>query len=402
MSKHRWFQTAARAIAARTKDPAASSGVIILAAAMTGCASTQGGDSSNIAAASGDDAQSGSSTGSTGVTGTNPPSDTSGVTGSGSLAASPEAGSSSPDAGAVFTSGGDATLPEGDPTGLPDATPGDGGEPPRANDAEPPSCTQNTLRPGNTNETIQQGGTSRTYIIHVPMSYTGKTPVPLVIDLHGSGANAQNQMGTSGWLAKSDATGFIVIYPNALSARWNAGTCCPPSSTQNVDDVGFLRAVVDKTTTDGCIDRKHVYATGLSGGGLMSYRLGCMAADVFAAIAPVSGATVTSPCTPSEPVSVVAFRGLSDPLVPYDGGMPLQWYFQGAKADFDEWSQLDQCAGGTTSSHNICQTDAPCAGGSDVTLCTVNGGHVLYGAAASQGAAVPDVAWQIFQQHALP
>jgi poly(3-hydroxybutyrate) depolymerase len=91
-----------------------------------------------------------------------------------------------------------------------------------------------------------------------------------------------------------------------------------------------------------------------------------------------------------------------DPLVPYDGGMPLQWYFQGAKADFDEWSMLDKCTGTPTTSHGICQTKGQCAGGADVTLCSVNSGHVLYGAAVSAGAAVPDVAWEIFQRHALP
>jgi polyhydroxybutyrate depolymerase len=171
---------------------------------------------------------------------------------------------------------------------------------------------------------------------------------------------------------------------------------------QHVDDVGFLRAVVEKVTNDGCIDRKRVYASGLSGGGLMSYRLGCEAADMFAAVAPVSGATVFAPCKPSRAVSVAAFRGLSDPLVPYNGGMPLQWYFQGAKADFDQWSMLDQCKGPVTMSHRVCQTNTQCADGADVTLCSINGGHVLYGDANNDGAPVPDVAWEIFQRHALP
>jgi len=104
----------------------------------------------------------------------------------------------------------------------------------------------------------------------------------------------------------------------------------------------------------------------------MCYRLACEAPDVFAAVAPVSGATVFSPCKPSIPVSVIAYRGLSDPLVPYNGGMPLQWYFQGAKADFTQWSMLDQCMGPVTMSHSICQTKTQCGGSSDVTLCSVN------------------------------
>ncbi len=267
--------------------------------------------------------------------------------------------------------------------------------------AEEP-CTESNVEPGDASVAIQYADVERDYVIHVPESYTGETRVPLLIDMHGSGQSAEAQKGTSGWDSKADEEGFIVVYPTALNARWNAGTCCSPSVEQNVDDVGFLRAVVNDVRKNACIDRKRVYASGLSGGGLMSYRLACEAADVFAAVAPVSGATVFSPCQPSTPVSIVAYRGLNDDLVPYNGGMPLQWYFQGAMADFDQWSTLDQCTGDIAMSHGICQTNVECGGGADVTLCSVDSGHVPYGDAANVGAAVPDVAWEIFQRHALP
>jgi polyhydroxybutyrate depolymerase len=287
-----------------------------------------------------------------------------------------------------------AVLPE---ASMPDA---DASMP--APDAGSSPCTGGSIRPGNASVTIQHAGAARDYLIHVPPSYTGKTHVPLYIDMHGSGGNATGQSMATFWNRKADTVGFIVIYPNALNARWNAGTCCSPSMEQMVDDLGFMRAIVEKTTTDGCIDRKRVYAGGLSGGGLMAYRLACMAADMFAAVAPVSGANVTIPCTPSGPVSIVAFRGFNDTTVPYDGGMPLQWYWPAAKADFDQWSQLDRCTGPITTSHGICQTKTQCAGGSDVTLCSVDGGHIPYDAAAAEGAAIPDVAWEIFQRHSLP
>jgi polyhydroxybutyrate depolymerase len=268
--------------------------------------------------------------------------------------------------------------------------------------ADPGPCTGVNLKPGNTNATLEHAGAKRDYIIHVPPAYTGKARVPLLIDMHGSGQSASAQMGTSHWNGKADAMGFIVIYPNALNARWNAGTCCSPSMELNIDDLGFLRAVVEKTTTDGCIDRKRVYASGLSGGGLMAYRLACMAADMFAAVAPVSGADVTIPCTPSAPVSVVAFRGLMDDTVPYAGGMPLRWYWPAAQADYDQFIQLDKCSGADATSHTVCKTRSQCAGGADVTLCSIHGGHILYDAAAGEGAGVPDVAWEVFQRHTLP
>ena len=88
--------------------------------------------------------------------------------------------------------------------------------------------------------------------MHVPASYTGKARVPLVIDMHGSGQSATAQIAASTWGKKADAEGFILICPNALNAPWNAGTCCSPSMEQNVDDLGFIRAVVEKATTDGC------------------------------------------------------------------------------------------------------------------------------------------------------
>ena len=141
-------------------------------------------------------------------------------------------------------------------------------------DASSGPCTEGTLRAGNTNVTIQHAGAARNYILHVPPGYTGRTRVPLVIEMHGSGQSATAQSMATFWNRKADTEGFILIYPNALNARWNAGTCCSPSMEQMIDDVGFMRAIVEKTTKDGCIDCKRVYAGGLSGGGLMAYRLG--------------------------------------------------------------------------------------------------------------------------------
>jgi polyhydroxybutyrate depolymerase len=164
-----------------------------------------------------------------------------------------------------------------------------------------------------------------------------------------------------------------------------------------VDDEGFLRAVVAKVSQDGCVDPKRVYATGLSNGGAMAHLLACRAADLFAATAPVSMGNGTMPCQPSRPLSVIMFRGTSDLLVPYAGGM-----FPGAQADFEQWTQLDQCTGAPETTHGICNTNKQCAGGAEVTLCTINAGHVLYTQAAAQGAPVPDVVWEAFQRHTLP
>jgi polyhydroxybutyrate depolymerase len=91
------------------------------------------------------------------------------------------------------------------------------------------------------------------------------------------------------------------------------------------------------------------------------------------------------------------YRGTSDPLVPYGGGI-----FPSAAADLAQWSMLDGCTGAAATTHGLCQTFSSCAGGVEVTLCTVDSGHVLYADAAAQGAPVPDVVWETFQRHTLP
>jgi len=335
-----------------------------------------------------------------------------GAGGSGSGAGSGGAGTGgntggsgdAPEAGVVSDAASDGLPPVAGPDA---AVPGPDAAVPGPDAAQSP-CTGTGLRAGNSNLSIPFEGGTRTYVMHVPASYTGKTRVPLVIDMHGANNGPQQEIGGSGWLQKGDAVGFVTIFPQAPGGSWNAGTCCapngaPPLQTSTANDVGFIRAVVDKTAQDGCIDLKRVYAVGLSNGGLMSYRLACMATDLFAGIAPVSGASVTTPCTPSRPITVVSFRGTMDATVPYNGGMPGSHLWPSAKADFDLWSMLNHCTDATpTTSRNVCQTNSQCAGGVEVTLCSIVGPHTLYGAAVAAGLAVPNVAWDIFQRHAAP
>jgi polyhydroxybutyrate depolymerase len=260
-------------------------------------------------------------------------------------------------------------------------------------------CTAGTLRPGQTTLRIDHAGATRSYILHVPPQYDGRTRMPVVVDMHGLGQTAAGQPAQGGWNRKADAVGIVMIYPQGLNNSWNGGPCCGPSQLMNVDDVGFLKAAVNKTAQDGCIDLKRVYATGLSNGGVMSHYLGCVAADFFAAVAPVSAGNRVMPCTPARPVTVVNVRGRQDPGVVYNGN--ATW--PSAMADFEKWSMLGGCTGTPTMSHGmICQTRTQCSGGVEVTLCSIDGGHVLYSAAAAEMAAVPDVAWEAFARHSLP
>jgi polyhydroxybutyrate depolymerase len=245
------------------------------------------------------------------------------------------------------------------------------------------SCQTNTLAPGEFNAmSISFGGQTRTFNVHVPPSYTGKRAVPLVLDLHGFTITAADQANMSGFRQKSDQAGFIVVWPQGVSNSWNAFGCCGTALSQNVDDVGFLRALVARIATIGNVDHSRVYVTGHSNGGSMSHRLACQAADLFAAIAPVSFPlnVAASACHPSRPIPVIHFHGLDDNVVPYNGGGLLN--FQAAQTSFANWKQIDGCTGSATvldlGSPNRCETFTTCNGGVHVGLCSLSGSHFLY------------------------
>lgn len=181
---------------------------------------------------------------------------------------------------------------------------------------------------------LEHGGLKRSYLLHVP-AQTPAGPLPLVVVLHGGGGNAASAAKMTGFDAEADQHGFIVVYPDgtgrphrlreALSKgdflTWNSGHCCSYAKEHGVDDVGFIRAVVADVERQHPVDSKRVYATGISNGAMMSYRLACEASDLFAAVAPVAGIIDVDDCKPTHPVSVIDFQGTADENVPMDGGV---------------------------------------------------------------------------------
>jgi polyhydroxybutyrate depolymerase len=262
------------------------------------------------------------------------------------------------------------------------------------------------LQPGDTNGTIQAGGTTRQYIVHVPSGYTGQSPVPLVLDYHPILTDYNFERQNSGYAAKADQEGFIVVFPNGIDNAWNVGPCCTTSRT--VDDVGFSRALIAQIEGQVCIDPKRVYAVGYSMGGGMAMKMACDAADITAAIAPAAFDLMDPSnmwnCQPSRPITVISFRGTADPIVPYNGGptnppngLPVVITFLGAVGTFQKWAQLDQCTDMPTDNSSLgtgCQTYTQCAQGVSVTLCTTQGG--------SHSTGDPNIAWSMISQYTLP
>lgn len=136
-----------------------------------------------------------------------------------------------------------------------------------------------------------QAGHTRQYKVHVPPSYVPTTPMPVVFCIHGLGQNAvMFCVDGAGMPTKADAAGFILVMPNGYQNSWNAGTCCGAAVDAKLDDVALMRAIFKEVAIHLNIDQARVYATGLSNGGYMSYRLACEASDLFVAVAPGAGA----------------------------------------------------------------------------------------------------------------
>jgi polyhydroxybutyrate depolymerase len=198
--------------------------------------------------------------------------------------------------------------------------------------------------------------------------------VPLVVNFHGATSNAEQQRTLfSNMDTTADEKGFIVVYPQGIADSWNAGACCGDAVSRDIDDVGFARALVEYMAEHACIDRKRVYATGFSNGGRMSYRLGCEAADVFAAIAPVAGTKSfpdlnnTPGCMPSRPLSLIDFMGSADPRIDAQPGQIREW------VAFDKCMDAEPMETYRHGAH-FCKTYKQCDAATSVTYCVIDGG----------------------------
>ena len=175
------------------------------------------------------------------------------------------------------------------------------------------------VRPGDYHVALTFQGYARSYILHVPPQYDGKTPLPLVIALHAFGGDAASFANFTGFSKDADAEGFFVVYPQGLNGSWNAGSCCRPSSQQIFDDADFIKTVLVKLESDLAVNDSRVYVVGESNGGMLAYRLACDFPQDFAAIAAVSATSVvTESCNATSPVSVMAVHGTADTDIPYN------------------------------------------------------------------------------------
>lgn len=277
-------------------------------------------------------------------------------------------------------------------------------EAPSSSSSGPVDCTGKQLLPGNTTYTIG----NREYILHVPNSYTGTTPVPLLVDYHPIGGSASQWASSKTYEAATESDQVIIIYPNGdasaggfMGNAWNVGPCCT-----DADDIAFSREFIKAVQEKACIDPKRIYATGFSMGGGMSNYAACKMADVYAAVAPAAfdlskEVVDNNACSPSRPISVLNFRGTNDNVVSYEGAYsslvprkPIT--FLGAVKNLEKWAELNGCSGSPEqdSPSSGCQTYTRCNAGVQVGLCTKQGG--------GHEAGDPVVGWAFLKQFSLP
>lgn len=176
--------------------------------------------------------------------------------------------------------------------------------------------------------TLEFGGAERTYHLYLP-SPLPKGPRPLLVGLHGGLGSGPQFEADTGFDGLAQANGFIAVYPDGTPIRagsdhlvWNAGGCCgiADAAHEDVDDVGFVVALVHHLEAVYDIDPRRVFLTGHSNGALLAYAVACAHAGTIDAVAVQAGALLEPTCRPSRPVSVLEIHGTDDQNIPINGG----------------------------------------------------------------------------------
>lgn len=245
-----------------------------------------------------------------------------------------------------------------------------------------PACSPvKPAAPGDYVESLGLDG-ARRYFVRVPPSYTGAMPVPVVLAFSASAMPGPVFAGVSELPAVADAEGFLlVVLESAGDQPWNTR-----ASPDAADDLRYVADVLDAVSEMYCVDDARAYVAGYSDGGGMAQAATCEMPDRIAAIAVV--ASTFEPCRAETPL--LAFHGLADPIVPYEGGPPPPPADQTrasppVRRSVTEWARALGCDGLATisrpSSEVELSTFKRCRDGDGVVLLysVVAGGHTWPG-----------------------
>ena len=230
---------------------------------------------------------------------------------------------------------------------------------------------------------VQMGVVQREYLVLSP-SWAEEKRLPLVLALHGMTVDRHAMLAAADWRAAVEERGFVAVFPQGMGNSWNVGPCCPPANILQVDDVGFLDAVIQAVKGASAIDDRRVFVTGFSAGALMTYRYACERADRLAGVAPMAGVNLTG-CSPSSPLSLLHQHSDPDLVVPFDGGLGLGQLvtsepLPSVDSSVSSWARADGCSdplGWEPLSAGVDRRVWPnCASGTRVELVRLSGlGH---------------------------
>jgi polyhydroxybutyrate depolymerase len=189
------------------------------------------------------------------------------------------------------------------------------------------------------------------------------------------------------------------------------------------DDVAFIRKLLDDLGSVAKVDPRRVYATGLSNGGMMCYRLAAELSDRIAAIAPVAGTMAIEKANPKRPVPVLHFHGTDDAIVPFDGvhqGTPKFIHFKSVEDSIRTWVKIDGCDEKPEVADLPHRADdmlverktyGHCKEGAEVVLVVIRGGGhtwpgqeppVAFLGKSTKNISADDLIWEFFQKHPMP
>lgn len=271
----------------------------------------------------------------------------------------------------------------------------------------------------------------RGYGLNVPARYNPSLATPLVVMLHGYGADGASQENYYFKLtAMSEAKTFLYAYPNGMVGTvgwsagyrfWNATDACCDFFHLNPDDVAFFDAVVDDISSKYNVDAKRIFVVGHSNGGFMAHRLACDRSSRVAAIVSIAGAQWLDPdnCRPDQLVSVVEMHGDQDVVggnnpypIDYNGGSTSEGAYPSAHQTVSTWAQKNGCSGTLADTGQLLdlvpslpgaetRIDAftNCPPGIDVQLWTIQGGGHMD---PLDTTAFGEAMWQFMMAHAKP
>lgn len=278
---------------------------------------------------------------------------------------------------------------------------------------------------------LMVSGTEREALVYVPSGCDGRRPLPVVLIFHGASGTARAAMRTTGWPEKAEHEGFIAVFPEGTRPdpqkpprlsnpqTWNDGSGHFFAGRASVDDVGFVRALLDALGEEFAVDPRRVYAAGFSNGGSFVFRLGVELSEQLAAIAVVAGIFWPTEQSPKRPVPLIYFLGEADPLVPPEGGrvrLPsgLEVEMPPVAESLERWARLLGCP----DKPKLSQLQpgvrlyrcGPCREGSELRAYLIQGlGHVWPGGTtlfpeevvgpSQSPVRATDLIWEFFAQH---